>query len=191
MYLFVELLHLDFCEFVIDQLEADISLLDHVEQVLLGLEEGEKFLLILGLLVAWQFLLDLLVQRVDVCLLLGNEALDLVTGLLQLHLHHVHALDLRLDALWLLLLPHLRLRLLAHTDPHKSCHKRKNIQMRQEERSWEWKSVRGGSKWMPDLNYIIFVWLQISSGHAEQLSLRAASAVQAVLTDPQEDENPL
>jgi hypothetical protein len=118
-YFFIELLQFYFCKFVVDKSQSNISLLDHVEQILLGLEEGQQFLLVLRLLVLGQFLLDLCVDLADVCLLLADEDLDLVAGLLQLHLHDVHALDLSLDGFVLRLLGHLRLAFFVQTDTHK------------------------------------------------------------------------
>ena len=59
MYVLIELAHFDLTELFVDEFETSFSLLNNVEEILFGLEKGNQFLFILGLLVGRQFRLDL------------------------------------------------------------------------------------------------------------------------------------
>jgi hypothetical protein len=97
MYVLIELAHFDLTELFVDEFETSFSLLNNVEEILFGLEKGNQFLFILGLLVGRQFRLDLSIQLVDICIFFADEGLDTISGLLQLHLDHIHVFYLALE----------------------------------------------------------------------------------------------
>jgi uncharacterized protein YhhL (DUF1145 family) len=94
MYLSVELLHLHLVQFLADQLEPHVAILDHLLQVFLGLQEGDELLLVAGLFEGGHPLCDAAVDLCQILIFGVDEVFDGVSRLLELELHLVHFLYL-------------------------------------------------------------------------------------------------
>ena len=90
MYFFVNLTHLDLCQFVIDQIQPRLSLFYCLDKILFRLQKRHKWFLVLGPFELRHFGLDLCVELSDIFIFLRNKCLDGIPSLLQFHLNNIN-----------------------------------------------------------------------------------------------------